>query len=806
MESKNTTEEMTNRNGPFIPARALTALCVLILAGCSAYFFRGAFNPLNTIDGADSSLWVPMLAHKWTHGLFTPRWVSHFFAGVPQQFYFLSHGLPLILTLSPHRFHGFEFMLDTFLAGAFMFAFLRSRGLGRFGSLVGGLAYQLGNNLLSEASLGGMWKFATAVWVPLFLLFFCKVMDEKRHRMRNSIFAGATLGLQFLGGEVQLTYYVCLLALAYFVFDSAGRLWDSREVKPLSGPLKDEGKRVLWGALCVAIAVVFAAEAFGNYISFAQTGGGVGVRSEEDNWQFVTEFSFPPKETVALALSSRVFGSDEYPLEYQGKPIPRISDDYLGIVVLMFAFMAIFSGNRKAYFFAAAALAALIISYGRFFPPLFRLVYALPVMNGLRNPHKWLYITALCVPVLAGIGADFWKNSPPEKNWRIVVAVMVFFLLMADLAILSPSITGDTVPATLLAQYGRFAILAVATLFCLAGRAKKVIDSKSLAAILPIMILALLAGDLIQNASRFLKYYDYRERYVDDETVQWLLSQSEPFRVKVWSESPYLRYMMTEVLPYHGIGTPDAIVSRRAVRYSHVFEAVREERLPYEKFFQLFNVKYILSSAPVVGAPMPLSPAAAFPKDSGGAPSRGAPSRGTPSKKCYIYELDSFLPRAYVVDRFEVAPPEKIIDLIGGAEFDLHRTVALETRPDLAASGKTGAPQWSVEKFEHAPHRVSMRVATDGPGILVLQEFNDPKWRAHIDGREAEILQANYLMRAVAIPEGAHDVVFTYNPPIWGFVITLACFIATLAVVGLTVAAGLRRRGRNAARAAESDA
>ncbi len=357
---------------------ARSAVCILLLAALSAYFFRGVWNPLNTIDGADSSLWVPMFVHKWTAGLFAPRWAPHYLAGIAQQHLFLSHDLLLALALPPHRFHGFQFMLDTFLAGAFMFAFLRSRRIGRFGSLVGGLSYQLGNNLLTTASLGGMWKFSTACWAPLFLLFFFRVIDGAPNRLRNSVFAGATLGLQFLGSEVQLAYYVCLLALAYFAVEAMSNLWNARRERAFYAPLKAEGKRMLWGALCAVLGIVFAAEVFCSYASFARGNENVGVGSAEENWKFVTEFSFPPEETLALALTGGVFGTDAYPRTYQGRPIKRISDDYIGIVVLMFAFLALFSGGRRAWFFAGAAVIALVISYGRYFPP--------PVPPGIRAP------------------------------------------------------------------------------------------------------------------------------------------------------------------------------------------------------------------------------------------------------------------------------------------------------------------------------------------------------------------------------------------------------------------------------------
>jgi hypothetical protein len=538
------------------------------------------------------------------------------------------------------------------------------------------------------------------------------------------------------------------------------------------------------------LAIVFAAEVFCNYGSFTQVSESVGVRTEEENWKFVTEFSFPPKETIALALTGDVFGSDDYPLEHMGRPIKRISDDYLGIVVLAFAFVALFSGNRKAWFFAGAALVALIISYGRFFPPLFRLVYALPIMKGLRNPHKWVFITALCVPILAGIGADYWRKAPPSKNLRILCATLLFFYFMAECAILSPDITGNASGTISSSVYGRIAVLAVACFLCLLGRSKMAGNSSALHMAIPLLIISLLAGDLIQNASRFIKYYDYRERFVDDDLVKWVTSKPGPFRVKLWSADARLRYLMTEVLPYHGIGTPDVIASRRPARYSHVFEALRDGRLPLEKFLQLFNVKYIVSSTVVEGTDVPMRLEATFERGSGDSPSGGT----------YVYEMDDFLPRVYLVNQFEVVAPEGVIDNIGRSGFDLHRTVVLEKSPDFAVG--EGIPEWSMRNFSYSPQEISMQIDSDRPGILVLQDFYDPGWRAHVDGEQAEIMRANYLMRAVELPGGEHAVTFTYDPPLWGFVVTLASLVATLSLALITGSSNLRRKQNNNAQSA----
>jgi hypothetical protein len=90
--------------------------------------------------------------------------------------------------------------------------------------------------------------------------------------------------------------------------------------------------------------------------------------------------------------------------------------------------------------------------------------------------------------------------------------------------------------------------------------------------------------------------------------------------------------------------------------------------------------------------------------------------------------------------------------------------------------------------------RVAIRYESSQAGHLVLLDSFYPGWRATVDGRDAEILPANVAFRAVAVPAGSHEVVFTYEP----MSVRLGSWITVLSLLAIAILlfAGQRRRLR----------
>jgi hypothetical protein len=145
-------------------------------------------------------------------------------------------------------------------------------------------------------------------------------------------------------------------------------------------------------------------------------------------------------------------------------------------------------------------------------------------------------------------------------------------------------------------------------------------------------------------------------------------------------------------------------------------------------------------------------------------------------------------PRAVVVSRAEVvADPVQQIEALFRGGWDARHSVVLERTPteSRGANGQT-LPADSIATISSERSNqvvVDAEVAIAG-SYLVLSDSYSRDWRVSVDGRDAPLLRANGLFRAVPVPIGKHTVVFTYLPQsfLWSAAVSAIAGVAVMAL------------------------
>ena len=101
-----------------------------------------------------------------------------------------------------------------------------------------------------------------------------------------------------------------------------------------------------------------------------------------------------------------------------------------------------------------------------------------------------------------------------------------------------------------------------------------------------------------------------------------------------------------------------------------------------------------------------------------------------------------------------------------------------------------------IRLTSYEANALSFEAETVG-GVAVFSDIYYPGWRCTIDGQPADILRANYVLRAVVLPQGKHTVNFTFDPQSLHTTETIAntaLILLILLFVGLIASEIWRRR------------
>ena len=159
-----------------------------------------------------------------------------------------------------------------------------------------------------------------------------------------------------------------------------------------------------------------------------------------------------------------------------------------------------------------------------------------------------------------------------------------------------------------------------------------------------------------------------------------------------------------------------------------------------------------------------------------------------------IVERPSAYAHARMLYDVRVGSTEQVLAMLKDRSIDFGRTVLLEKDPGVRADG-SGSGTARFTRYDAS--ELELAVRTDKPGVLVLSEVWYPAWKVTVDGRPAELLQANYSLRGVAIPAGDHTVRMVYESDAFQTGKWISIGSLVVAIAGITAALMRRRVRRN---------
>lgn len=732
-----------------------------------------------------------------------PLWNPYLFGGIP--FVAGMHGdifyptfllramMPTDVAMS------LTFALHTFLAGLFAYCFLRAWGISWFGAAAGGLAYMLGGNVAGFASPGHDGKLYVSAMLPLVLWMIVRgVRDGWRWAWGVMSIA---VGLAVLSPHPQLLQYMLLTSGAFGLWVALSshdgvRLDRATAVRRLAY----SGGAVVLGGLMGAIQYLPVRE----YVDWSPRAGGKG-------WEHAVSYSLPPEEMLDFYLPEFT-GILE---RYWGRNGIHLHSEYLGVVVLLLATLALATRERRGFmlFWAVAFVVSLLWALGGN-TPFYRLVYAVvPGTKFFRAPSTILYVVQFSVAVLAAIGVERALRS------RFSVRSLIGWGVGAVLIALLATTGALTSMATSFASPDRYEMVQANAGAVISGAWRALLFVGAAAGMLFALVrgrlrpvhagwalLAAMALDLWLVERRYWMFMGpAREIFATDPAIEFIKAQPEPGRVVALALQPtpipHDPYYHGDGFMVHRVRTPVGYHGNELGRYQVLFG--HQQRyvpvLTNPLLWRLSNARYLYLDSPIGQY---LTAIGAAPADSSAFTYLLGPVRNSAGATVYLYRLPGDNPAAWVTPLIVKAPDDAVLNTLTDRRFDPRTAALFDTSARVTAREVTTLPApidvpARVTRF--APGLVSVELANPAPAgsALVLAENYYPGWTATVDGRPAAVGRADYVLTGVELPTGGRRVELRFRsaPYETGKILTLAAVAAALLITAFGFVAERRARG-----------
>ena len=744
-----------------------------------------------------------------------PQWTGAMFSGMPAYQINIKYPSQIIkrtVDWVQSLFAGPAAMTFFAMVAAFVMALLM--GMSAWVGLIVGLAYGLSTYFFLIIGAGHITKMWALVYAPAML-------GAIHYTLRHNMWLGGALTALFAALEVganhpQITYYFVLAAAALFISELVYAIKEKR--------YKDFAKRtaLLVGAAVLALGANFAPLYYTMQHTADTTRGGSALVAEGErkglDIDYATAWSYGIGESWNMLIpdfmggdSGATFSRDgevaatlnEIGLDkrvaqqlptYWGEQPYTAGPTYLGAVAIFLALLGlILAAPRDRWWILAATILAIFMSWGYHAMWFTELCFNhLPLYNKFRAVSTALVIVEWSVPLLAGVALwqlyKQWENKKALTR-AIAIAAGVTAGLCLIFAVAGSSMFdfGREADGEMMSEQFKYMLqgmeegnqlisrglhteLGYQTADAMAAERASILSADAwrsfifiaLAALLLIGALrmdqkwrkwvlcglaVLIVADILPVNLRYLPY----ETFVAKRNTE--IKPTAADKMIMADKEPGYRVLNLSVSPFN-----DATTSKfhRSVGGYHGAKMGRYQDLIdyylnnlHEGVLDMLNTKYIIT------------------------------------REGEVINRKSQNGAAWFVQNIEIVEnAEEELAALGA--LDLKTTAVAEAgapRPQIEGSGV-------IELVEYRPNRlVYDYTLTGGTGVAVFSEiYYDKGWQAYLDGEPCDSFRADYLLRAMVLPEGSHRVEWRFRAPNWNLAtaITLICSILIIFALAIT--------------------
>jgi len=654
-------------------------------------------------------------------------------------------------------------------------------------AFLGALAFGFSTYLIIILGVGHNAKAHAIAYMPLVLSGI--ILTFKGKYLWGFLLTTVAMGLELVTNHFQMTYYLLLLVICIGI----AYLVDAFKKKMLPHYFKAVGVMAIGVLIAVGLNAtnILATKEYADTSTRGKSeltinpDGSPKVATAGLDYEYITTYSYGKLESFNLLIPRFMGGGSSEPLPENGETIEALiklgaspqeanqilqqlpvywgdqpivaAPAYVGASVLFLAVLALFLiRGRLKWWAVAGLLLSLFLSWGQNFETLTRFfIDTVPLYDKFRAVSSIQVLIELIVPILAIVGlhqffSDFTKEEKRKKallfTTGIVGGIVLLFMLLKnaipEFDFASPYDVGireqlgnelvEAVRADRASLFMKDAFRSLILILFTAGVLWFFLKDKLKQTVTIGALVVLVLFDLVGVDRRYVNNDDFVQKRIMEQP--FVLSGADEMILK--DDGHFRVYDATN----------DAFNSGAASYYHNAlggYHAAKPGRMQDIADFYLYNGD--------VGIMNMLNVKYFIVQNKGGGPvAQRNPYTNGP---------------AWFVENVQFAETadEEIMLL---DSLDTKKTVIVhqEFKDKLPLSTIQRDSTATIELVQHQPNHLTYEASTKSEQLAVFSEVYYPDgWNAYINGKPAEYIRVNYLLRGMKIPVGNNKIEFKFE-------------------------------------------